>query len=191
MGLLSYFLLCLSIFFFKMSFFQVWQKKRSPHPLAEFLFATSVNATSILVSRLSTDISTTLLVCAMHLARRKENLRTFLRYIVNAITQEVREQTSFPALRLVVALMKNMELHHCSAWLWLNLTYLQTLKIIFQWATDIISAGHRMSNFCFFVVYFFLLWPQKSKLSHLLLGEHDIPLTCLEQVVTGTSRQRL
>ncbi|XP_034535808.1 myotubularin-related protein 10 isoform X2 [Notolabrus celidotus] len=25
---------------------------------------------------------------------------------------------------------------------------------------------------------------QKSKLSHLLLGEHDIPLTCLEQVVT-------
>lgn len=33
---------------------------------------------------------------------------------------------------------------------------------------------------------FFLPVPQKSTLSHLLLGEHDIPLTCLEQVVTGT-----
>lgn len=32
----------------------------------------------------------------------------------------------------------------------------------------------------------FLPLPQKSTLSHLLLGEHDIPLTCLEQVVTGT-----
>lgn len=31
----------------------------------------------------------------------------------------------------------------------------------------------------------FLPLPQKSPLSHLLLGEHDIPLTCLEQVVTG------
>lgn len=33
-----------------------------------------------------------------------------------------------------------------------------------------------------------LLCPwQKTKLSHLLLEEHDIPLTCLEQVVTGMS----
>lgn len=41
-----------------------------------------------------------------------------------------------------------------------------------------------MSNILFFGC---LPSPQKSKLSHLLLGEHDIPLTCLEQVVTGTS----
>lgn len=33
--------------------------------------------------------------------------------------------------------------------------------------------------------FVFLPPPQKSTLSHLLLGEHDIPLTCLEQVVTG------
>lgn len=35
-------------------------------------------------------------------------------------------------------------------------------------------------------LFCFLPVPQKSMLSHLLLGEHDIPLTCLEQVVTGT-----
>lgn len=52
-----------------------------------------------------------------------------------------------------------------------------------------VSYGYNMIQDTGCQPFFFVVLPssQKSKLSHLLLGEHDIPLTCLEQVVTGKS----
>lgn len=51
---------------------------------------------------------------AVHLAKRKENLCTFLHHLVTDIAQELKEQTSFPAMLQIVAIAKwNLIITQC------------------------------------------------------------------------------
>lgn len=142
--------------------------------------------TSIPLNSLNTSICTALFIFAVHLARRKENLCTFLLYIVSDIAQEVREHTSFPVVGQTVAIITKWNLIIAQSER-INFIYPPMFETVFWWVMGIIwclqDTGCQPFSFFFFI----LPLSQKSKLSHLLLGEHDIPLTCLEQVVTGKS----
>lgn len=97
---------------------------------SSFIFVKPVSSTSILLNILNSFISSAMVVCAVHLARRKENLCTFLHYIVSDIAQEVREQTSFPAMwQIVVVITKwNLVIAQSEG---INLIYQPVFETIF------------------------------------------------------------